>query len=177
MPRNISDEEYNYLVGRKNVADLAESTWNKLGDEAKALLKKAHPDLPITDYDLKVGMQKQFDAFKKEHTDREEKKRKDEEAAEIAKKRAAAQKKFSLTDEGMSKVEELMKERYIGDYDVAASYYAAANPVPIEAGHDAGRWNHDKQKDWAEVAKDPERWTRNEIHNAVLRDEATRKGY
>ena len=65
----------------------------------------------------------------------------------------------------------------VGDYEVAATYHAAKNPKPSATDHSDGLWHHDKEKDFAEVSKDPESWARNEILGALRRDEERMKGW
>jgi hypothetical protein len=179
MPRQIEDDEYNFLQQRRQVADFVESIYNdpQLSKEAKALIKKKYPTLQIPDYDIETKVDQRF----KERDDRER------EAAETARrqaddeayksKRKKTQDEYGFTDDAMKELEDFMIERNIGDYEVAATYKAAKSPKttdPTQA-YDDQRWNHAQRDGFAEVAKDPEGWARKEILGAIFRDEQKAK--
>ena len=71
MPRTISDEEYNQLVRESNVGKMVEPIYNSphLGNEARALLKKAYPDLQMEGYDLEQKFNAQIANLRKERDD------------------------------------------------------------------------------------------------------------
>jgi hypothetical protein len=177
MPRELSDEEYNFLQGRRQVADFVESIYNdpQLNKEAKALIKRKYPNLNIPDYDLEDKIDKRFDA---EQKSREAQERKTREAAEDARwkeDRERTQKQYGFTDDAMTRLEKMMIEKKIGDYDVAASYMAAKEPSASEPV-DQSRWNHGKQEGFAEISKDPEGWGRGEILKAIYADQQAQRG-
>ena len=96
MPRTIEDREYNFLQGRKQVADFVESIWNdpQLTDEAKALVKKKYPNLKIQDYDLEQRVEKRLNDDRQERRDTEDRKKFDE-------LRTNTQKQYGFTDKAM----------------------------------------------------------------------------
>lgn len=174
MPREISDEEYNYYKSREQVANFIESIYNDpaLTREAKQLIKKKYPTLNIPDLDIEEKVNARLDAEKKE---RDEEKRKAEEAKrdeEIKTKRKKTQDDYGFTDDAMKDLEQMMVERNIGDYDVAATYKASKTPKVSEptAAWDSTRWHHERQDGFAEIAKDPEAWGRNELTKAFMQD-------
>lgn len=165
MPRTIEDREYNFLQGRRQVADFVESIWSDpaLNNEAKALIKKKYPNLQIPDYDLEqrvsARLNEERTAREKVETDRKQ--------AEDKKKfdnlRADTQKKYGLTEEGMKDLETFMVERNVGDYDVAAGYRVAQNPKPSEVTFRDQFWHHEQAPNFKEISADPEGWGRSEI--------------
>jgi hypothetical protein len=178
--REIDDEEYNYLQGRKQVADFVESIYNDpaLSREAKALIKRKYPTLQIPDYDIEEKVTARLDADKKERDDAEKKRKQDAEDDRIAGIRKQTQESYGFTDEGMTKLEKLMVDRNIGDYEVAASYMASKEPKASDAGggFDDHYWNHSKQEGFAKISEDPEKWARGEILNAIRKDEQKTRG-
>jgi hypothetical protein len=178
MPE-ITDDEYNRLLGRAQVADFSESIFNDpaLSKHAKALIKAKYPHIQIPDYDLETRFNARLDQDKKE---REDAKRAEKEAIERdqwQQNRSRVQKEYGFTDDGMRDLESFMAEKSVGDYDVAATYKAAKNPKPIEANYSNGLWEHSKQEGFAEISKDPEGWARNEILGALRRDEEKMKSW
>jgi hypothetical protein len=179
MP-NISDEEYAFLQGRRQVADFSETLYNDpaLNNDLKGIIKKKYPAIQIPDYDIEQKFNQRLDAEKKE---RDNEKRQQQEAADqekFKKAREDIQNQYGFTDEGMKDLEDFMVKRNIGDYEVAASYQAAKNPKLSEAEHGNGRWNHSKMKGFADISKDPEGWAENEILGAIRRDaDRTRNAY
>ena len=86
------------------------------------------------------------------------------------------QREFGFTEDGMKDLEKFMLDKNIGDYEVAATYHASKNPKQSEANYSDGLWNHAKQDGFAEVAKDPEGWARNELLGAMRRDQERTRG-
>lgn len=173
MPRTISDEEYNHLVGRKTVADFVEPIYNskELGPEARALIKKAYPNLQIEGYDIKQELKGETQELKKEidQVRKEIKDREDSEKFQQVRKRT--QDEFKFTDEGMKKLEDLMIERNIGDYRAGALLMASENPRASDPTPGSQRfWNYEKQDSFAEISKDPEKWGFNQLLGAAERD-------
>jgi hypothetical protein len=179
MPRNISDEEYAYLQQKRQTADFAESVFNDpaLNNEAKALIKRKYPNLKIPDYDIEQRVNARLDEAEKERRDAEEDKRVAREEEDFKKKREDIKKSYGFTDDAMKKLEEMMVERNIGDYDAAAHFFAAKNPQVSEPTYDSSRWHHEKQDQFKEIVADPESWGRNEIMGAIRRDEQRAKGW
>lgn len=178
MPRQITDEEYAYLQQKRQTADFAESVFNDpgLNKEAKALIKKKYPNLSIPEYDIEQKLEARLDQSEKAQRDAEESKKLAKQEQEFTEKRASVKKEYGFTDDAMKKLEDMMIEKNIGDYDAAAHYFASKNPPTSEATYDATRWHHERREGFAEIAKDPEAWGRNEIMSAIRRDEAKAKG-
>jgi len=178
MPREISDEEYNFLHGRRQVADFVESIYNDpaLGKEARALIKKKYPQIQIPEYDLEAQMNARFDADKKEREDEKKAAKDAEDNKKFTETRSRVQKEYGFTDEAMKDLEKFMAERNVLDYEVAAEYHVAKNPKQIEADTNDGLWHHQQQDGFAEISKDPEGWARKELIGALRRDEAAQRG-
>jgi hypothetical protein len=179
MPRTLTDQEDAYYQRQDQIANFAASIFDdpKLSRKAKLLIKEKYPDLAIPDLDLRTEMEERFDKEKKEREDKERKAKEDAERATWQKNRTEAQQKYSLTDEAMKDLEKFMEEKFIGDYDVAASYRLSKEPKTSEPSWDSTRWHHDKQEGFAEIAKDPEAWGRDQIMGALHRDaERARNG-
>jgi hypothetical protein len=178
MPREITDEEYQYLQGRSQVADFVESIYNdpQLSKDAKRLIKRKYPNLAIPDYDIEQKVDSRLDAEKKAREDQEAATRQKQTDERIASERARVQKEYGFTDEAMQRLENTMIERNIGDYEAGAVYLASKEPKASEPTFDNFRWNHDRQDGFKEIAADPEAWARKELLNAVRADERTRRG-
>lgn len=178
MPRQVSDEEYNFLQARRQVADFVESIYNdpQLNREAKALIKRKYPNLQIPDYDIETRVEQRLDTDRREREEAESAKRAAEEDARFKKLREDTQKQYGFTDEAMSKLEQMMVDRNIGDYEAAALLMAQRNPPSIEPTFGDNRWNHTQKAEFAEISKDPEGWARNEIIGAMRRDQDNARG-
>jgi hypothetical protein len=181
MPREITDEEYNYLQGRRQIADFVEGIYNdpSLNKEAKRLIKKKYPNLQIPDYDLEEKIEGKFSAEKKAREDAELATRRKKQDEEIATTRKRVQQDYGFNDDGMKKLEDMMIERNIGDYEAGAAYMASREPKTSEPDYSAGFWNHGdtfRKDSFKEIATDPEGWARKEIMKAVVADERTAKG-
>lgn len=181
MPHTISDDEYNHLVQRKNVADFVEPIYNdpRFGKEARALIKRAYPNLQMEGYDLEQRIEQRFD---------EEKKAREEEKAETRRKadadedekykkiRKKTQDDYGFTDDAMSRLEKMMVDRNIGDYEAGAMLMASKEPRASEPSAGASKyWDFEKTDKFAEISKDPEKWGFNELLGAARRDEERAK--
>lgn len=178
MPRQITDEEYNFLKARQQIADFVEPIYNdpQLSREAKALIKKKYPQLQIPDYDIESRVEERLAADRKEREDKEKAQREQSEQQKFTTLRKETQERYGFTDKAMEELEQMMVERNIGDYEVAATYKASKEPRPSEAtGFDDGRWNHKDAPNFAEIAKDPEGWGRNEILKSLYADQERTK--
>lgn len=180
MPRQIADEEYNFLQGRRQVADFVESIYNDpgLNREAKALIKKKYPGIQIPDYDLENKIEDRFAKEKSEREEAENKKRQKEEEERFAQLRAKTQKDYGFTDDAMTRMEKMMLERNIGDYEAAAELMAKKEPKVSDSSGDwhGGRWDHAAKEGFQEISKDPEKWARNEIMTAIRADQERERG-
>ena len=179
MPRTISDEEDRYLQDRRNVADFVESIYNdpQLNKDAKRLIKKKYPNLQIPDLDVEDKVEARFNAEKQEREKAAKENKQKEEDARYRKERERTQKEYSFTDEAMEKLEKLMLEKNIGDYDVAATYMASKEPKVSEPTNESRFWRHDQTDTFKEIAKDPEKWAEQEILGAIRRDAVKEKGW
>lgn len=178
MPRQITDEEYAYLQQRRQTADFAESVFNDpaLNRDAKALIKRKYPNMKIPDYDIEQKVDARFDEIEQQRRDADEAKRNEESDKKFNETRASIKKQYGFTDDAMKSMEDMMVERNIGDYEAAAAFYASKNPAVSEPTFDSTRWHHEKTDSFKEIAADPEAWGRNEIMNAIRRDEQRLKG-
>lgn len=177
MPRQVSDEEYQYLQSRRMTADFVESIYNDpaLNKEAKRLIKKKYPNLAIPDYDLEEKVEQRLSAADEAKRKEEQtaKQKRDQEAWNAS--RAAAKKTYSLTDEGMTDLEKWMEEHAVADHEVAASYRHSKNPPTTDAVDDQ-YWRHDKADNFKEISADPEAWARREILGAIRKDDERARG-
>jgi hypothetical protein len=178
MPYNLSDQEYQFLQSKRQVADFVESIYNdpNLTKEAKRLIKRKYPQLQIPDLDIEDRVERRIAEVERERSHAETSRREAEEQASWQDRRKKTQTSYGFTDEAMERLEKMMVEKNVGDYDVAASYLAAKEPKPSEAGFDTYRWNHEKQPGFAEIAKDPEGWGRSEILKAIQTDQDRSRG-
>ena len=169
----ISDQEYARLKGREQVADFVEPIYNskELGSEARALIKKAYPNLQIEGYDLKQELQGQIAQVRNEIQETERARKDGEEREKFNRVRQETKDKHKFTDDAMDRLEKLMIERNIGDYEAGALLLATKEPKPMESTHGTSRfWEHEKQDGFAEISKDPEKWGYNQILGAARRD-------
>ena len=179
MPRELTDEQWNHVQGRMQVADFVESIYNdpQLNTEAKRLIKKKYPNLKIADLDLEDKIESRFAEADNKKTEAERRRREADEDAAWKADRARVQKDYRFTDDAMARLEKLMVDKKIGDYEVAASYMAAKEPpTASDPTYDPTRWHHGRQEGFAEIAKDPEAWGRTELFNAIQKDQQTQKG-
>jgi len=133
-------------------------TWSKVVGDPKTKMQAwevfhaAYPDVPIPEYDAaKAASQPILDeiaALKKQMADEREANaaKEAERAARETEKNAketigAARRRLRADgwdDEGIEKIEALMQERGIGDYDVAAAYVRSTipKPAPLNAAYE-----------------------------------------
>lgn len=188
MPVTLTDQQaaqVRALIEEGNQAKAAlkgaQELWNdpKTGDRAKALWKEKWPDATIDGYDQKQQVQAVVSKFEQ---DREKEKKDAEDRAWREKRqqqREAVQKKRGYTDDAMQRLEGVMQEREIYDYEAGDLLFAAQNPRPSDGSADYDRhfWNHDKQPAFKEIAADPEKWAFNEITRAVRADQEQRNKF
>jgi hypothetical protein len=174
MPREISDEEYAFLQGRRQVADFIEPIWNdpQLSNEAKALVKKKYPNMEIPGYDVEQRVTRLFADEKKKRDDDDKKTAREKQEAAWKEERAKTQKAYGFTDEAMKELEQFMIDNNVASYEVAAGYKAAKAPRASEPTPTHGMpWDHSKSETFREIAKDPEAWGRGEIMKALKTDQ------
>jgi hypothetical protein len=178
MPRQVTDEEYNFLQGRKQVADFVESIYNdpQLNKDAKALIKRKYPNLQIPDFDIEAKVDKRLNDERAERDAAEAAKKKAADDEHFARVRKKTQDDYGFTDDAMERLEKLMVERNIGDYEAAATFMASKEPKPSEATFDNTRWRHEAQDNFKKIADDPEGWARGELMSAMQRDAERERG-
>lgn len=178
MPRQISDEEYNFLQNKRVTADFVESIYNdpQLNKEAKRLIKRKYPQLAIPDYDMEEKLEARLSAADqaREQEKIEAKRRADAEAWNAS--REKVKKQYGFTDEGIEDLEKWMHDKAVADHEVAASYRAAKNPQVSSPTYDSQYWHHERAPDFKAIAADPEAWGRNEILTAIRKDEERARG-
>jgi hypothetical protein len=176
--REITEDEYQFLQGKRRTADFSESVWNhpRANKPLKKIVKDIYPDLPIADYDLEMQVNSRLDAEKAER-ERQEQEAKNKAADEKWRnERKRVQDEYSFTDEGMTDLEKFMHEKGVGDYEVAAGYRAAKNPKTSEPTYQSSHWNYEKRPEWGQIGKDPERWAEEELTRLYHEDAARNRG-
>ena len=178
MPKEISDEEYNWLQGRRQVADFVESIYNDpaLSREAKALVKKKYPQLQIPDYDIEEKFEKRLKERDDAEAEAKKKAAEEDQNKKFQTDRDRVQKEYGFTDDGMKDLEKFMTEKNVLNYDVAAEYHASKNPKQSAVDQSDGLWNHAKSDGFADISKDPEGWARKEILGAIRGDQERQRG-
>lgn len=177
MPREISDEEYNFLQGRRQVADFVEPIYNhpQWGKEAKRLIKQVYPNVKIPDYDIEEQVNARFDAEEKKRTEAAAAETKAAQDRKWRDARAKVIKDYGFTDDGIKRLEQFMVDNEVASYEVAASYMASKEPKTSEAQYAQHYWHHDRQPEWGEMVKDPEGWAFNQFVQAMAKDEQRAK--
>jgi hypothetical protein len=181
MPVTLNDQEVAQLRGEREqwlrdrqIAEFANAIWSDptLSDEAKALAKKKFPNTQIPDYDLrqefKAELKARDDAVAKEKEDAEKKRANDY----YANQRKDVQERHGFTDDAMERMETMMRDKRVYDYEVAAEHFASKQPKPIENTAGGHFWNHQKQDVFKQIVADPEEYAFQEIVSAIGRDEA-----
>jgi hypothetical protein len=157
----------------------AQELWNdeKLGREAKRLWKQKWPEAQIEGFDQEERLDQKITAFDKARED--EKREADLKARTeaLAAKRKSTQEQHGYTDDAMKRMDEMMHERDIYDYDAAHLLFAAQNPKPSDASADGHYWNHEKQPAFKEIAADPERWGHGELVKVLRQQEQQRNKF
>ena len=178
MPRQIDDAEYNFLQSRRQVADFVESIYNdpQLTREAKALIKKKYPGLAIPDYDIETKVEQRFEEERQARETESEKKKREEEDERFRKLRKKTQDDYGFTDDAMGRLEKMMIERNIGDYEAGAALMAAKEPKAADATQGSQLWRHQDNDTFKEISKDPEKWAEREIMSAIRRDQDNERG-
>lgn len=174
MPRELTDQEWAQVQAELQVARTARQLWNhpQLGAEAKALLKRAHPDVEIPDHDIRQEIKAEFAKRDQQQQAEREAERHTKEDEYWRGQREKVKKEYGFTDDGIKDLEKFMLEKNVGDYEVAATYHAAKNPKASEpSGYKDPYWNHGKSDAFREIAKDPEEWGRSELIKALHNDQ------
>ena len=176
MPQTLTDEQIAYLRNRETVANFADSLYNDptISNELKLLIKRKHPELSIPDFDIESRITERLESEKKERQDAESKQRDEREQKEWAEKRAAVKDRHKFTDDAMDRLETMMKERHIYNYEDAADLMIAREPRTSSPTQelDDRMWHHNRNEQFKEIAKDPQSWARSELMAAMARDKA-----
>jgi hypothetical protein len=177
MPHQLTDEQMAYFQSQDYKAKLADDLWNdpQLGKEAKALVKKKHPNISIPDYDIEANVERRISEYQKQQEEAKAKEKEEADKKYWDSQRSETQKKYSITEDGMKDLEKFMVERNIGDYEVAASYRISKEPKQNEASYDSNRWGFQKAAGVEEIAKDPEAWGQGQILKALYADQERTK--
>lgn len=169
----VSDQDYQRSQSDRQIVQMIEPIYNskELGADARALLKKAYPNMQIEGYDLKQELRSEIDKVRNEFQQTEQQRKEAEEREKFQQIRRKTQEENRFTDDAMQRLEKLMVERNIGDYEAGALLLAAKEPKPVESHIGPSRyWDHEKQDSFAEISKDPEKWGFNQILGAAQRD-------
>ena len=180
MPVTLTDEQLAALQAERQqwlrdrgIAEGATAIWNdpELSDQAKALWKKKYPDQRVPEYDAEQRVNARLDKIEQERQEREKAEREKMEDERVARQRTEVQERHKWDDATMKRLEDLMVEKRVADYEVAATYLASKEPAPSEATADYDRqfWGYDRQPVFKEIAADPEDYARREI-SKTLRD-------
>ena len=181
MP-NITDEQaaqIKQIIEERNqlqqIVRGAQELWNdpKTSARAKALWKEKWPDADIPGFDQEQKLTGIVNDFEKKRQDEKKEAEIKEHQDRLARQRADVMQRGSYTEDGMHKLEALMKERDILDYEAGDLLFRAKNPMPSDGAADADAahyWNYDKQPEAQEIARDPERWGFEELRKAVDAD-------
>jgi hypothetical protein len=188
MPTTLTDEQVAELRQRltkantdSEIAAAAAGLWNdpEHGDAAKALWKKKYPDSKIDGYDTEQRVRAMLDERDKKAADERKAASDREQDDRLASQRKSTQEAYGFTDDAMTRLEQLMVDKGVGDYEVAAEYFASRNPRVSDgqdAGFDSQFWNHERQDTFKEIATDPEGWGRREILKTLREGERRQPG-
>jgi hypothetical protein len=188
MPVTLNDDQVAELRQRlgqaetnRQIAEAARGVWDDpdLGEAAKRLWKQKYPDTSIPDYDLEQRLRGEIQKDRDERAAADKAARDREADARVASERKAVQDRYGATDDAMTRLERLMVERNIGDYEVAAEYMFSREPRASDGrddSYDGQYWRHDQQDLFKEIAADPEEWGRKEILKTLREGERQRPG-
>lgn len=180
MPLTLTDEQVAQLRQEreqwqrdKQVRESAEAIWNdpELSDQAKALWKKKYPETRIDDYDLKREIFGRLDAEKAEAEKARREAQEAESVARLQSQKEQVKQQYGFTDDAMDRMEAMMSERKVYDYEAMAPYFASKEPKPIESYQNQNRWNHDRTEQFKRISADPEEYAFNEIVNTLREQE------
>lgn len=130
------------------------------------LLKEEFPDLAIPEIDAAAPVMGEVEKVRKEFEEyKAAQEAKAEEAAKAAKERDAGRaiedgrrwlRQQGFDDEGIKKVEELMQQRGVADYEIAASHVRATMPQPEPLPSSSGYAGRDLGAEWFSKPDDSE---------------------
>ena len=188
MPTTLTDEQVTELRQRltaaetnRKIAEASAAIWNDpdIGDSAKALWKKKFPETDLGGYDVEQRVNARLDRERKEREEAAKAARDREEDERLASKRKETQDRFGLTDDAMTRLEKMMVERNIGDYEIAAEHFVSREPRMSDGTneYDSQFWAHEKQDLFKEITSDPEAWGRKEIMKTLRDQERAERGW
>lgn len=178
----ISDNELEVLRQSKALLD---GMWNgKQSHEFKKLLKVHNPELRIPEIDVVeearkpideklTAQEKRLEALQKKMEERETQDKDSKEQAALEKELGDVKKKFSLTEEGMNKVIERMKEKKSYDPEAAAAWVMQQTPKATPSSDSRlglpGKMDlygtAKQDKDFEQLHKDPMQFFDQEVSN------------
>ena len=188
MPVTLTDEQVAELRQRltaaetnRKIAEASADIWNdpETGDAAKALWKKKFPATDLGGYDVEQRVNARLDRERKEREEAAKAARDREEDERLASKRKEVQDRYGATDDAMTRLEKLMLERNIGDYDIAGEHFFSREPRMSDGTneYDSQFWAHEKQDLFKEITADPEAWGRKEIMKTLRDQERAERGW
>ena len=186
MPVTLTDEQVAELRRRLTqaetdgqIAAASAKIWNspERGERAKALWKEEFPDTDLGGYDVEQRLNARLDRERREREEAEKTARDRQQDERIASQRKEIQDRYGATDDAMTRLEKLMVERNIGDYEVAGEYMFSREPKVSDGQElDSGFWQHEKADTFKEIASDPEAWGRSEILKTLRESERRERG-
>ena len=132
----IEEEEAKTAVAAKALLDKF-YTNPKTKQKLLSLVKDLNPDAPIPELDIQSSLKAELDAFRSEvgGTVKELKEalttdKRNREVDTLISRERAKLRKDGWDDEGISKIEKVMEERGVVDYDMAAAFVEKQMPKP-----------------------------------------------
>lgn len=167
---------------RDHLASLTERLANdpKTRKQFLGLVKQAAPSTPIPEIDTESAIEERL------KVDREERKQFEQRIEnrflqeDLGRTKADAQRKYGLSDDDLSKMEEMMKKGELpADYRFAPQLYAAqlsaATPTNFGSGPYEGPMDIEANAKTMEgLMDDPDAWSRRQAHNLI--EEARKRG-
>ena len=189
MPVTLTDEQVAELRTRlgisetnARIAEAAAGLWNDpdTSAEAKALWKRKYPDSDLGDaYNVEQRLNARLDRQEQDAQKREREAREKAIDEQIASKRRETQDRYRATDDAMKRLEDMMVEKNVGDYDVAAEHFFSRQPGTSngdDSAFDSQFWHHDRSDLFKEISADPEEWGRKEILKTIREGEQRNRG-
>ena len=157
----------------QEVFDRAEQL--KLGDDLRGIIKKTHPNVPQNGYDEKQYVNQRLDEWQKKQTDKEKAAVDKNEDDAWNQRMTSVKDHYKYTEEEMKKLDGFMREQKVANPEIAAAEMERRQPRMSEAGSGGYFMNYQKQDDWDEVAKNPEKWAHDQIFRAAKKQEETER--
>jgi hypothetical protein len=192
----LSAEQHNVLQGAYNLMNKLYSHPDKAMD-FKKLVKGAGFAVPELDtiekvtkpYDEKIAAwEDKFSKLEEKLAKRETEDLNAKEEAQLSKELESARKEFALTDEGMKKVLDRMKEKKNLDVEAAAAWVVSKEPKaqPTKTSHNfsqskfkgsslIGGEKEEAEKTWNQLVKSPEDYFDNVVNDVLNNPEEQRE--